>query len=286
MEFNIVKNYKNNNKLRESFNELAKETFSIDFEDWYENGYWTEKYNPYSVEIEGTIVANVSVNTMDFIFNEKEVKLIQLGTVMTKEGYKNKGLIRILMEEAEKDYKDVDGVFLFANYSVLDFYPKFGFKKSYEYQCVKNVDFNDEKKVIKIPMNNQESWDKFLDIMKESIHYGAFEMKDNYELIMFYISKFMQDSVYYIEDLETYVIAEIEGEELILHNVFTKEEVELDKIIKAFGSEIKKVNLEFTPKDIEGYKIEEINDSDTTLFIKGVDLTTSNKLKYPSLSHA
>lgn len=284
--FKIVKGYRDNKDLRRSFNEMAKKTFSIDFEDWYKNGFWSDKYNPYSIEFNGEIIANVSVNIIDFILNGEEVKLIELGTVMTRDGYKNKGLIRILMNEIDKDYKNIDGIFLFSNDSVLDFYPKFGFEKSYEYQCVKEVDFKDKKKVINIPMNNKESWDKFLVIMKESIHYGAFEMKDNYELIMFYISTYMQDSVYYIRDLDYYVIAEIEGEELILYNVFSKKDISLDEIIRAFGSKIKKVKLGFTPKNKDGYKIEEIKNEDTTLFIKGLNLTENNKSQYPILSHA
>lgn len=285
-EFKIVKGYRDNKELRLSFNEMAKKNFSIDFEDWYQNGFWSDKYNPYSIEFKGEIIANVSVNIMDFILNGEEVNLIQLGTVMTKEGYKNKGLIRVLMDEIDKDYKDVDGIYLFANDSVLEFYPKFGFKKSYEYKCSKKVSIGEEKTVVNISMDNKEDWNKFVEVMKESIPYGAFEMNDNYGLIMFYLSKYMQDTVYYIENLETYVIAEIEDEELMIHNVFSKKEVDLDEIIKAFGSEIKKVNLGFTPKSKDGYEVEKIKNEDTTLFIKGTDVTFENKFQYPSLSHA
>lgn len=257
-KFKIVKGYRDNKELRLSFNELSKNVFSIDFEDWYQNGYWSDKYNPYSIEFKGEIIANVSVNIMDFILNGEEVNLIQLGTVMKKECYKNKGLIRVLMDEIDKDYKEVDGIYLFANDSVLDFYSKFGFKKSYEYKCSKKVSIKTEKTVVNLPMDNDKDWNKFVEVIKESIPYGAFQMKDNYGLIMFYLSKYMQDTVYYIKDLETYVIAEIEGEELIIHNIFSKKEVELDEVIKAFVSEIKKVNLRFSPKNKEGYELEKI----------------------------
>ena len=54
---------------------------------------------------------------------------------MTDEKYRNRGLIRQIMEEIDKDYSEiVDGIFLFANDEVLDFYPKFGFQKSGEYE--------------------------------------------------------------------------------------------------------------------------------------------------------
>lgn len=45
----IEKNVKNHDALRRSFNTLAKETFGLSFETWYQNGYWGEKYIPYSI---------------------------------------------------------------------------------------------------------------------------------------------------------------------------------------------------------------------------------------------
>ena len=65
----VIKNYRDNAQLRASFNELAKKTFWIDFEDWYQNGYWTDLYNPYSIIMDGRVVANVSVNRTDFEWN-------------------------------------------------------------------------------------------------------------------------------------------------------------------------------------------------------------------------
>lgn len=90
----IVKGYRDDAALRGSFNALAIRTFAIDFEDWYQNGYWTDKYNPYSVIIDGKVVSNVSVNTTDFEIDGQKKRYIQLGTVMTDEAYRNRGLVR------------------------------------------------------------------------------------------------------------------------------------------------------------------------------------------------
>lgn len=45
----IIKNYRDNAVLRYSFNTLAEETFGLDFEAWYQNGFWGDDYNPYSI---------------------------------------------------------------------------------------------------------------------------------------------------------------------------------------------------------------------------------------------
>ena len=51
----IVKDYRDNKELRDSFNELAKEVFNLSFEKWYQNGFWKENYNPVSIVIEGKV---------------------------------------------------------------------------------------------------------------------------------------------------------------------------------------------------------------------------------------
>ena len=52
----IVKDYRDNKELRDSFNELAKKVFNLSFEEWYQNGFWKENYNPVSIVIEETVM--------------------------------------------------------------------------------------------------------------------------------------------------------------------------------------------------------------------------------------
>ena len=285
----LVKNYHNNEALRLSFNELARKTFGLDFEDWYQNGYWGDNYNPYSIVDDGKIVANVSVNLIDILWDGCKKHFIQLGTVMTEKNYRNRGLIRQIMEEVEKDYgNSADGMYLFANDSVIDFYPKFGYRKAAEYQCSKNVSFTKDRSIIQIPMNNKKEWIVLEERIRHSAPFGNFDMTDNSDLIMFYVTKFMQENVYYDKQQDAYVIAEIEDDELLIHNIFSMQKVNLDKVIESFGKEIKHVTLGFTPDNKSGYTISEVMEEDTTLFIKGdgFDNFESSELMFPTLSHA
>lgn len=285
----FVKDYRDNDKLRSSFNELAGKTFGLNFEDWYQNGYWTQKYNPYSIVEDGKVIANVSVNQADYLWKGKRWKFIQLGTVMTDEEYRNRGLIRQLMGEIDKDYSEiVDGIFLFANDEVLDFYPKFGFQKSGEYEYVKNVMNTQECSIEKVPMKSKEQWDMLEKRINNCAAYSAFEPVGYSELFMFYITKFMQDTVYYCKDQDAYVIAEIEDSQLILHGVFARQECDLDKVIAAFGKEIKKVRLTFAPIKKEGYEVLPYREEDCTLFIKGEGFEgfKADRVRFPELAHA
>ena len=287
-KYEVIKNYRNDDKLRASFNDLAKKTFDLKFEDWYQNGYWGDNYNPYSIVIDGKVASNVSVNKTDFIWNGEKKHLIQLGTVMTEEKYRNQGLARQIMVEIEKDYTEADGIYLLANDSVLDFYPKFGFKKAKEYQYEKQVMISREKSMIQIPMENKAAWDNLEQAIKCSVCYSSFELTDNSSLIMFYVTKFMRKNVYYDEELKVYVIAEIENGDLLIHNIFSEKEIAVDKVIEAFGKEITGVSLGFTPKEKAGYSVLERKEEDTTLFLKGkgFDCFEQDRLMIPLLAHA
>lgn len=285
----LIKSYRNNDSIRYSFNELAKKTFHLDFEDWYQNGYWGGQYNPYSILDDGKVVANVSVNRIDFLWNGTRKRFIQLGTVMTDESYRNKGLIRRLMSEIEKDYgRKADGIYLFANDSVLDFYPKFGFRKAMEYQYSKQVHNHKTRTMEQIPMSEKKEWDELGSIIEKSVSYSRFDMVGNTALILFYVTKFMQKNVFYDKNLNVYAIAETDGEDLFLHNVFSESPADLEKVIEAFGKEVRRVKLGFTPQNTAGYDLTEVNEEDTTLFVKGRDFYRfeQHQIMFPTLSHA
>lgn len=285
----IIKNYRSNEVLRKSFNKLAEKTFGLNFENWYQRGYWGEQYNPYSMVIENEIVANVSVNRTDFLWNGKCRHFIQLGTVMTEENHRGQGYIRQIMKEIEKDYaQDCEGMYLFANDSVLTFYPKFGFRIAKEYQYTKTVDIAEQQSAEQIIMQKQEDWQRLKNAIECSDAYSRFELTGNSGLILFYITGGMQESVYYIQKYDTYVIAEIEGSVLLIHNIFSPKKIPLDNVIAAFGQEIKQVTLGFTPMEAQGYSVCEHKEEDCTLFVKGSGFTQfeQERLMVPMLAHA
>lgn len=214
-------------------------------------------------------------------------KYIQLGTVMTDEAYRNKGYIRALIAEIEKDFPLIDGIYLFANDGVLDFYPKFGFAEACEYQYSKKADNKEPMSAKPVPMKTKEDWAVFEQVVAKSNFASSFEMINNVGLIMFYVTKFMQECVYYIESAEAYVVAEIEDDSLLIHCVFSEKQVDLDEIIRAFGNGINEVVLGFTSIDTTGYEVKKFKEEDTTLFVKGNAFREfSKELKmFPTLSH-
>ena len=284
----IIKHYRDDPALRQSFNALAEETFGLNFENWYQMGYWKDNYNPYSVLEDGKVVANVSVNRTDMVMDGQRKRLYQLGTVMTAPEYRNRGYIRVLMAEIEKDIADADGVYLFANDSVLEFYPKFGFVPEKEYGYSKTVAQTGENRMEQVLMDTPESRGRLLRAMEASTFPTACHMVGNPGLIFFYAAQFMQENVWFCRDLNAWIIAELEESDLLIHNVFADGEVSLDAVIEAFGGAVKQVSLGFAPAVAAGWDCREWKEEDCTFFVKGEAFRDfgEGKRRIPSLSHA
>lgn len=286
--YDIRKNYRDDPALRASFNELAESVFGLNFENWYRNGFWKDNYIPYSVVENGSVVANVSVNRTDMYFGGRTRRLIQLGTVMTEESCRNRGMIRAIMAEIDRDFSDVDGVYLFGSDSVVNFYPKFGFRKGVEYEYSKLLAQTGPCRMENVPMEGPNDWARLEKAMAESSFRGGCDMVGNPGLIFFYVSQFMTDAVWYSRELAAWVIAQVEGDELVIHNVFAPEKVSLDAVAAAFGDGIRRVRLGFAPEEPENWESRPFHQEDCTFFVRGAcfDDFAADRLRIPTLSHA
>lgn len=288
-EYKFIIGTGKDDNFRKSLNALTEKTFGFNFEQWYQGGYWKNQYIPYSLMDGDVVVSNVSVSTMNFDVFGKAKKYIQLGTVMTDVKYRNQGLLKIILKKVITEWIDkCDLIYLFANDSVLDFYPKFGFTKLQQYQCSKLVNKKDKYGLVqKLDMSNEYDRELMYSKAHDSCSFSKIYMHDNAELIMFYCTSFMKDSIYYIRDYDAVVIAEFNDDTIEILDVFCKKEVSLDKIFNyLINKNIKKEKIYFTPKEIDSYTILPLEGEDT-LFVLGEDtmLLTHNQFMFPKLSH-
>ncbi len=287
MQYKIISDYRNNDELRHSFNELAEKTFGLSFEGWYQSGFWNEKYIPYSILADGRIISNVSVNIIYCNVCGRQKHYIQLGTVMTDEQFRNQGYSRILMEKILSDYSDCDGIFLFANDEVLEFYPKFGFSKADEYRFRTAVNTNKPACVTQLPMNDSKDFSEFIKIRQSHISRSPVKT-DTDDLMMFYLTQFMQECVYKVNDADCYVIAEKDDDTLTIYDILSKEPVDPRAICECFGSEIKNAVFAFIPENNDSLEKYLFKEEDTTFFVSGEALISEldEILSFPALVHA
>jgi predicted N-acetyltransferase YhbS len=289
--YTLIMDFKDNAMYRKSYNSLTKKTYGFDFEQWYQNGYWGNRYLPYSLMDGDTIIANVSVSIQDFLVLGENKKYIQIGTVMTDSAYKNQGFSRFIMEKILAEWANkCDMIYLFANDSVVDFYPKFGFTAVNEYQySMKITNGSEQITAEKLDMSLDGSCKLLEEKVTNSMSMSNLAARNNVGLIMFYCLSFMSDNVYYLREQNVIVIAEFQNDTLRLIDIFSPSMVDLDTIIKPLCTNgIEKVIFGFTPNDITGYSVNLLKEDDTTLFVMKdkADLFENHKIMFPVLSHS
>lgn len=97
---------------------------------WRDRGGWTADYEVFAIVDDGNIVGTIGQSRMHLVIEGEDRVGYQLGAVATLERHRGQGVARQLMEWVIDSLDQADQpVILFANNSVLDFYPRFGFKR-------------------------------------------------------------------------------------------------------------------------------------------------------------
>ena len=292
-QYTLVKDFSDDKTHRAMFNELAKQVYGFDFEAWYQTGCWNKKYIPYAL-IEGNeMVANVSISIIDFLLEGKKRTFIQIGSVMTRLNKRHQGLNRLLLERVLRDWRGkTDLIYLFANDTVLDFYPKFGFKQIDQWQYSKPLNTlgvnNTKYKVTKLDMSLPENKRRLFNKINQSMPLSKFSMIQNAPLVMFYYTVFVFQNVYEIDDLDALVIADYKNDVLYLQDVYSQHKVALDEVINALSKHtVKKVVLGFIPQDSHSYNLSVLVPDDVLFVLDDVhEIFERNKLMFPVMSHA
>jgi GNAT superfamily N-acetyltransferase len=271
-EYSYINDVIKDDGIRMSYLQLAKQSFGLDFEKWYQSGYWDDRFIPYILMHEGTAVSSVGVCINDLYWQDQSKRYVQISTVMTLPEFRNKGLNRYLMETVLSEWRDkCDGIYLYANDSVVDFYPKFGFEEFKEYQYSKAI-FKGNGTYRKLDILNPQDWDLVMKKYLSGNPFSKFKV-DNLGLFVFHCLHTVSNDIYYIEKYDALVIAQFEDNKIYCYDVFTDYNCQIDDILSIMANENTDiVCLGFTPSSPEGYKIAESQEEGTHLFVlKGKD---------------
>lgn len=290
----LIWDYIKDDSLRHKLNELTRKTFGFDFESWVTGGYWEGDYIPYSFLEEGKIIANVSANRMEFVQNGITREYIQIGTVMTHEAYRRRGLARKLMGHVMGQYENqCQGIYLFADLGALDFYRKLGFAEGlqYRYHLKPGAWERDESAAPFLPVDPSDAQmkDRYMDAVRKSGVNAAMEQLNKFGLQMFYTADL--SNVYYSDDIDCFAVMEKEGDALLLQSIVCKRRLPVKDVLARIGGEHGRLLLGFAPcGEDAGLFDAEVFDggSDYRLFYRGKALEEikKEKLYFPQLSHA
>lgn len=110
---------------------LTRRVFDFDLDFWFNLGCWTDAYESSALIEDGRMLAHAGLCRLRLRVAGREFAAIQLNSVCTASEARGRGYARRLIDGILRRYSGTP-VFLFANNSVTDFYPKFGFRPAKE----------------------------------------------------------------------------------------------------------------------------------------------------------
>ncbi|MFW6287574.1 MAG: GNAT family N-acetyltransferase [bacterium] len=259
INYKLYKDYRDEKWLREEFFDFAHQIFGLAFKEWYEYGCWNDSYICYSLVDRDRMVSNVSLSKFNVTINNEKKKAIQLATVGTLEEYRGKGLSRFLMEKVLDEYQDDnDFVFLSANDTVVDFYPRFGFRRVPEYKFTADLfNINNEKlknesnktRIRKLNIDNQEDLAIIKRLFQKRIPLSQrFNIENYISVFMWYIVNFYRESIWYIEDKDIVLVYQVDGQTLEVFDIISPANFDFTEVLTYLElSGVKKMQVYFTP---------------------------------------
>ncbi|MGM0884974.1 MAG: GNAT family N-acetyltransferase [Bacillota bacterium] len=285
--------FKNQGEYRASFNRLSRLVFGIDFEAWFQKGCWDDRYICHSIVSDNEIISNISVSKMDLVINGVTRKAIQIGTVMTHPEHRGKGLSKQLMKYVLETYENTcDLLFLFANSTVLDFYPKFGFETLPEFQFFidVNVSLTKEVSLDRLISSREEDWNLIKHMIQSRRPVSQrFGVINNQGLFNFYAINVFPECLFYSKTDDAIIVFENEGELLHLYDVVSEKQIDIGDLISRISTkQTRKIRFHFTPDQlIDKAYMEPFDQKEDVLFIKSLsDLSELPPFCVPKLAHA
>ncbi|MFT0868280.1 GNAT family N-acetyltransferase [Pseudomonas sp. CAM1A] len=287
--FERMEHYHDNPHLRAELNALTRQTYGFDFEAWYQAGFWQADNQPCSLVRNGKMLANASANLLDFTLDGQHLHCVQIGTVMTAPKARGRGYSRYLMEVlVERWAGKCDLLYLFANSTVLDLYPKFGFRRVIEHEYYQTWSAQQRATTFHpVSLEDGEQRQRFIDAVKKSCPQARLSLVPNVPLTMFYCDGPYREAVFHSSKHEAYVVIEHDGERMVLVDVFCERELVLANVVaELVTATTREVVLGFAPLHSDGFATRVV-DSDDALFVWGAAPTSveGQALMFPLLSH-
>lgn len=267
-------------QYQRGWNALVATVF-LDFSFWLDQNLWDTRYESYSIVENGTFLSNINVFKTDIVWDGERVSALSLGAVCTHPLHRGKGYSRRLMEHILDRYPNTP-MYLSANDSVLDFYPKFGFQPAYEKLPVIEAVLDHPAQAVHLPYTDPKIWAYVHGRVNFS---AALDCTNTDTITMFDVRQDGLDQcIYELPDIQTMIVARQNGETLRLIGVFALRPVTWAQIAPRLPfAGVRRVEFGFMPDalGVVPHAMEACEGE--MIFVRGTACDVSGR-KFPDLS--
>lgn len=275
-------------KLHEAFLRYVPRVFPrADFRAWYVRGGWTGDYEAHVLAEGDEVVANVSVMRMSLRVGGREIRGAQLGAVGSVPERRGRGLVRPLLERVlEGLAREVELVLLYANDRVLDFYPRFGFRRAreslFELAVALDPAASPAPRVDLDDASQRAAWLRAC--ARSSPPTERFGAQGYGSAALWHACAFYRQDVYALTEGEAYAVAVQRGDTLDLLDVAAPRPFELlPALSRVLRGRITRIRFGFCPERwCPGASV--IGESDDLLFVRGGPELPASPFKLPALA--
>ncbi len=261
----------------------------IDFRRWYARGGWTSAYQAHVLCSGSELVANVGVSRLELLVSGQPRRGAELGAVGVLPEWRGHGLQRSLMADVMGHLQsDVDLVFLFANDRVLEFYPRFGFRRVPQSAYgVEHAIVPSSKRLPRLDFELLSNRELLARLSANAQHStGRFGARDYGSILLWYASNDFQNDFFYIPKEDALVVAQQQDDILALQDVIAAHPFDLAAILPQIVSEpVRRIEFGFTPERIWPSALPLRACQGSTLFVYGDVTLPSEPFLFPVLAH-
>lgn len=288
MELTYRENYFDDLKLKNEFIRFLNLIHNLDLTRWDDSGYWDSNYYPFSFFDKKKIVSNVSVYSIEMNIDGVKQKVAQISSVGTDPEYRKRGLSTNLLERALNfAKKEHQHIFLFADKNAQKLYQKFGFQYSAEYLPTIDLNSSNHKSLVrKLSLSNTDD----LYLIDNKVTSREFiSNKIGYKsrnLLYFWLIYFLNDSIYYIDDLECLILMKQENRILTIFDIIGSNIPDFEKLLPYIADKsISQIQFRFMIDKLNIENIEHI-ETDNGLHLSESFPLQKEKLIFPQTVQA
>ena len=256
---------------------------------WRDRGGWTESYEVFAIVDDNRVVGTIGRTRMPLVVNGEARQGYQLGAVATLGPYRRQGLARQLMECVIDAVDEPDQpIILFANHSVLEFYPRFGFRRVPQRRSIArgSIQPSGAQAPRCVPACLADRLRLMELCSRAQPNRGPLAARDYYSVLLWHLTCRSIDA-YWLPESDAVIAATTQDGRLVVHDVIAVRPFDLKPVIPTLITvPISELEFGFDPKDWwSPVEYSEFDDSDSCLFVHGGGLSIAGPVQFPALAH-